>query len=706
MLSINFAPQPYSVAAGDFNNDNRSDIVVANSGTDNISVRIGLGNGTFETPKMYWIYAGSYPRYVNIADLDNDSNLDIVTVSSKGNSVSVMMGYGNGSFKSQMMYSTGDGSHPSSITFVDFNNDNRLDLVIANEGTDNIALLIGYNYTTFYNQRAYKAMGSLGPRQAVINDFNNDSYPDIAVAFYTTSNIGIFLGDGNGSFNVLLTYSTTEGSTPYALTVDDINADDRLDVIVANQGTNNIGIFLGYGDGRFASVITFSTGIGSQPYSVAVADFNNDGQMDIVVVNVGSKNIGILYGYGNGTFSAIVIYQTEDNYSPVAVTVGDLNNDGLVDIIAVNSYDDNIGILLGYGNGSFTKQVVYSTRSGTRPYWVALGDFNNDTKLDMISVNHDDDSISVFLAYGNGSFANVETYSNGDGSMPMYVSVADFNNDHKLDIAVVNFGTDSIVLQFGIGDGTFLLDDSYSTGDGSQPNTLAIADFNKDGRLDIAVANPGSNTIGVFLGFGSKPFSRVLLGKTGTNSQPHSVATGDFNNDGLSDIAIANYGTNNVGIYLAVRNALPDTMLTYSTGIDSAPYFVAVGDFNNDNNSDIAVANFNSDNVAILRGNGNGSFTIATTYSTEDGSHPCAIAIADFDNNNILDIAVANAGTNTILILHGFENGTFGNEESFPLGYDYRPYSIAVADLNQDGWMDLVVACYNTDNIEILLKIC
>ncbi|CAF4240896.1 unnamed protein product, partial [Rotaria sordida] len=318
---IDYAPQPYSVAIGDFNKDNQSDIVLANSGSDTINVRIGLGNGTFEKQIMYSVSTGLHPRYVNTADVDNDGNLDIVTVDSMSDCVSVNLGYGNGNFKPPQRYSTGSGSRPCSFVFVDLNNDTRLDIITANEGTDNVAVLFGYNYATFYNQRAYRAV-------------------DVAVVFYTTNNLGIFLGDG-------------------------------------------------YGNGSFADVMTLSTGTNSKPWSVAVADFTNDGQMDIVVTTIGTRSIGIFYGYGNGSFAKMVSYRTDDNYFSEVVRIGDFNNDNQADIVVVNSKASNIGILLGYGNDSFAKQVNYSTDYNTHPMWVALGDFNNDNKLDMVTANRD-----------------------------------------------------------------------------------------------------------------------------------------------------------------------------------------------------------------------------------------------------------------------------------------------------------------------------
>jgi len=147
-------------------------------------------------------------------------------------------------------------------------------------------------------------------------------------------------------------------------------------------------------------------------------------------------------------------------------------------------------------------------------------------------------------------------------------------------------------------------------------------------------------------------------------------------------------------------------MITCSTGIDSAPYFVAIADFNNDNQSDAVVTNSNTDNVAILLGHGNGTFVIGSTYSTGARSSPYTVSTGDFNKDNKTDIVIANSGTNTILVLYGHGNRTFGNKTSYILGYDYHPYSVAVTDLNQDSWLDIVIACYGTDYIETLIKMC
>jgi hypothetical protein len=131
---------------------------------------------------------------------------------------------------------------------------------------------------------------------------------------------------------------------------------------------------------------------------------------------------------------------------------------------------------------------------------------------------------------------------------------------------------------------------------------------------------------------------------------------------------------------------------------------VAIGDF--DNRSDIVFTNFETDVIAIFRGHGNGTFAIPKIYSTSDRSRPCTVTITDFNNDSISDIAVANSGTNNVFLLYGYANRTLGNETSYSLGYEHRPYSVAVIGLNQDGWMDIVIACYGTDSIETLIRMC
>ena len=133
-------------------------------------------------------------------------------------------------------------------------------MVIANEGSDSIGILFGFNYTLFQFQEYYNTTTSAVPIGIIVRDFNNDNNSDIAATFYRSNEIGIVLGYGNGSFTKMMTYSTKNGSQPYGIDAGDFNNDSLLDIVITNAGTNNIGVFLGYGDGSFAAIVTYSTG--------------------------------------------------------------------------------------------------------------------------------------------------------------------------------------------------------------------------------------------------------------------------------------------------------------------------------------------------------------------------------------------------------------------------------------------------------------
>ncbi|CAF1144312.1 unnamed protein product [Rotaria sordida] len=555
-------------------------------------------------------------------------------------------------------------------------------------------------------QQQHKYDNTRRPQGIITRDFNNDKYLDIAVAFSLSDKIGILLGYGNGSFGIMMTYSTGNGSRPQSLTVHDFNNDGQLDIVVISSATNDIGILLGYGNGSFTTSRRYSTGNGSGPIAIILTDINNDGEIDIVVANAAANNIGILLGHGNLTFDTIITYSTGNNSKPQSLAVGDFDNDGQIDIAVANFLTSNISIFLGYQNGNFTIQVSYSTGYQSWPHSITVGDFNRDNRLDIATCNFNMNDVSIFLGYGNGSFAPLMTFSTGDGSAPVFVEARDFNNDGILDIAVANYGTNTIVVLFGFGDGSFLPGIAYQTGVGSAPCTLTTGDFDNNSQLDIIVTNEQSNDISIFLAYDRELYGSITSYSMGFGSQPHSIAIGDLNNDGLSDIVVANYGTDNVGILLGHNHGVFDTIPTYSIGVGSSPYSVSIADFNNDNQLDIVVSNSESDNIVILLGDGNGMFVIRATYSTGTRSQPSTVAVGDFDNNKKLDIAIANSGTNSILLFYGYGNGLFGNQTSYDLGYGYRPYSIAIKDLNQDNWMDIAIACYGTDHVETLIKMC
>ncbi|CAF1444074.1 unnamed protein product, partial [Adineta steineri] len=275
------------------------------------------------------ISADSHPYSVAVADLNNDGLLDIVVPNSGINKIGVFLRQANDTFADQMTFSTGDYSMPYSVAIADINNDQRQDIIVANFGTNNIGVFLGRLNGTFDSQTTFST-GSSRPRWVIIADFNNDTQPDIAVVNHGTNNIGILLGDGKGNFANQITFSTGFDSIPYSIAIADLNNDGKLDIAVANYGTNNVGVLLNYGNGTFATQVTFKTGINSHPSSIAINDLNTDNHMDIVVVCSGTNNIAILLGLGNGTFAIPKKYSTGNNSFPLSIVIGDFDNDNIL----------------------------------------------------------------------------------------------------------------------------------------------------------------------------------------------------------------------------------------------------------------------------------------------------------------------------------------------------------------------------------------
>ncbi|CAF3084696.1 unnamed protein product [Rotaria socialis] len=193
-----------------------------------------------------------------------------------------------------------------------------------------------------------------------------------------------------------------------------------------------------------------------------------------------------------------------------------------------------MSVLLGYSNGSFEDQIRIST--GSTPQSVAVGDFNNDTRLDIVVGNSGSNDMSIFLGYDNGSFANQMKFS--AGTMPWSLAVGDFNNDTTLDIVVTNYQSSGVGVLLRYLKMEFLQQSTLTAGNGSQPRSFVIGDFNNDYRMDVIVASSGSSSIAIFLGCGNYSFADPTQYSTG--SRPISIATGDFNNDNRLDVVVAN----------------------------------------------------------------------------------------------------------------------------------------------------------------------
>ena len=234
---------------------------------------------------------------------------------------------------------------------------------------------------------------------------------------------------------------------------------------------------------------------------------------------------------------------------------------------------------------------------------------------------------------------------------------------------------------------------AYATG--AMPFPVAVGDFNGDGILDLAVANWSDNTVSVLLGNSDGTFQAQV--SYATDTSPCSLAVGDFNGDGKLDLAVANTNSSTVSVLLGNGDGTFQAKVAYATG--SSPQWVAVADFNGDGKPDLAVANNLDNTVSVLLGNGDGTFLAQATYATRDKAY--SVAVGDFNGDGLFDLVVANFGANSVSVLLGNGDGTFQTQVTYPTGTN--PYSIAVGDFNGDGLSDLAVVNFTSETVSVLL---
>ena len=372
----------YKLAISDLNNDNYLDLVIINQPPNTINIFSGYGNGSFHISTI--ISTDRDPLDIAVEDFNHDNYQDIAVIARA-------MDGDNISFVNSVRYTL--QLAPNTVVVGDMNDDSHVDIVITFVNSRDIAILFGYGDGSFRHQIICDS-GSL-PNSATIGDFNNDGRLDLVITDSTSNHIGALLGYSRFSFVHQMTLHTGYDSQLQAIVVDDFNNDHRMDIVVANSKTNHISVFTDEGNDSFANQTVYSTG--TFPCSLAAGYFNNDTYLDIVVSNRDNDTVSVFFGYGNGSFSNQVMYFTGIQSQPISVAVADFNNDSFVDIIVMNRGAHNVGILLGNGKGNFSEIMTFSTSFGSFPFSFAMGDFNNDRKVDFVVANEGSDSLKLFL---------------------------------------------------------------------------------------------------------------------------------------------------------------------------------------------------------------------------------------------------------------------------------------------------------------------
>ncbi len=358
--------------------------------------------------------------------------------------------------------------------------------------------------------------------------------------------------------------TVTTGQNPVAVVSTDFTSDGNVDLAVVNHAANTVSILLGNGNGTFSSAGTLATGNG--PVAAVTADFNGDGIPDLAVVNQTDNTVSIFLGNGDGTFTLKGVFATGKN--PVAIVSGAFTNDGFIDLAVVNQTDNTVSILLGNGDGTFQPQITFST--GAVPSAIATADFNNDGNLDLAVTNQTANTVSVFLGNGNGTFTNVTTLATGNTPVALAAAQFDLDNSTNTDLAIVNQTDDTLLVYLGNGDGTFTQGETFllnnASAAGNKPVAITEGDFNVDGLPDLAVTDEDADTVSILIGNGDGTFATPLILPAG--SAPVGLVSGDFlGTTSPPGLAIADSTANVLTIILDDATFSPN-----GTGVASTPY--------------------------------------------------------------------------------------------------------------------------------------
>jgi FG-GAP-like repeat/Cep192 domain 4/FG-GAP repeat len=593
-------------------------------------------------------------------------------------------------FASAQQSSNGSSSFLDSPIAADLNGDGRMDFVAG-----------------FHNLYAYINNGDGTYRQILIDgetiinfavaDLDRDGHPDVLYSLFTTTGELLMIqhGLGDGTFGPRTSLTIVPPNSNYfitALTVGDFNNDGWPDVAIALGGTTNqVAIYLNQKNGTLAQGPAH--GLAAAPGWIEVADLNNDGILDLATI-IG-YTVNIAWGTGTGTFTKGPTYSA--GVGPFLITVGDINDDGFPDLL-IPGYSGVI-VLLGSSSGAFTPGATIH-EPGARS--VAVADFNGDGKLDVAvgtlntnlrevaSTYGDISYISVYPGNGSGTFSSHKIY--GIGGNPIRLLAVDANGDGHLDLVTSENG---LILFYGNGSGQFQASavtlNWYAT-------SMISSDFNKDGIPDLAVVNnpvcaaPCTGSVSIIPGVGKNYLGAPVTYPLGFHGA--GIAVGDVNGDDIPDLVVTNNTANDTyDLAVLLGNANGTFQPAINQHLNALSADAVLADVNGDHKLDLVI------DSGVALGNGNGTFGAIKTFPEIASAVITHIAVADFDKDGHPDVIVSTTnapnvigGGDEVHVLKGNGTGNFTDSDSTrpEFGNDPLIYAIAVADLNGDGYPDVV----------------
>ncbi|MBI3819606.1 MAG: VCBS repeat-containing protein [Planctomycetes bacterium] len=746
---------PDALATGDFDHDGNIDIMVA-SKNGPVAVLVGSPNGAFYGPG-YFPVLGPAPVSLVTGGFLKNGNLD-AAVCDGPTEMDILIGNGTGGFASPYGYTTDFG--PASAAVADINSDGFDDLAVCNQIGNSISPFYGNGLGTFDSIVTIPLGGAPGPVSIVLDDFRIDGKPDAATANQSGS-VSILLNDctdiGGGSFGAIQVYSTNVPNTNplmgvYGYATGDINNDGSLDILIMGMDggyTLHTRVLFGAPDGSYNSVIevfyAFASGFVSAP---TLLDVDSDGKLDFLYII--DLDLYVSRGDATGYFSQAATYNI--NNFAAAIAGVDADRDGNIDLV-VASTTAPLKVMRNTGSGIYGPAVVIAGSSAADD--IKIGDLNHDGIDDVVAVSRQTGDVTQLLGDGVGSFNYFGFYSFNTPNLaaPPFVALADFNRDGNADYAVS--GYIGLHAYFGDGSGNALFIYSTTPPDVQYANSVDTADMNDDGKPDLVMSftnmsyqrnailyyssgylgfEPSSNTTPVSFGdpiaarrvnSDAKP-DLIVVASNGTLTirladatqnnfelfkivetypqtdntyKPVSIATGDLDQNGYPDFATANIQNSTISIGLGVAPGCILPRDNYSA--PSQPIAIALGDFNMDGVLDVATACRAAKKIAIRKGDQTGALGAETTFAS--GGTPIAIAVGNLNSNGTPDLAVVNISPSKISLFES--NGTANFTSIINLTTSApTPIFVAIGELNGDGNMDISAAISSPGAVDVFLS--
>ena len=596
---------PFDMVTADFNLDKNADLAVANADGDTLSILLGRGNGMFTRTDLA---APGNPRGIATADVNRDGRPDLIYTGFGINRMQVLLGDGAGGF-TQGWSMTGVAQRPQGVAPADFNKDGRVDVAVAYASPGG---LLAVMYTAGNGAPAAQTIpGEDNLNVVTTGDFNNDGWQDAAAVSTGNSRLAVYLGSAAG-LRYAKTYPT--GASPRGLIAADVNHDGLLDLVAANKEANTINVFTGRADapGSFTSM-EYAAGRGSR--SPVAADFDHDGRLDLATGNQDEAAATVFwndtsfaragYVFSEGTLAS------PDNSSAERIIVTDLNHNAVPDLIAGWSY------------------IVDNATSRTFPASVELGmavaDFNGDGHIDVAGAVRSAagsyfDKIRILAGDGAGGFSLWRDVQSP--SRLGWIGAADMNRDGRPDVVAAGFdpsGPSTVDVMLNRGDGTWA--PRVRTVLPQPVRDLALADLNRDGITDVLVIFDPPGQLAVYVGTGGGAFAGPTV--HGLGQYAARIATGDLNEDGSVDVVVGVFERMNVFL------GSPAGGLTRAADVPVGGNQIALADINMDGHLDI-IGGYPS---SIVLGNGDGTFQPPDLFVFD-----FYVAIADLNLDGLPDI--------------------------------------------------------------------